>query len=155
SKQTGHKASTRGINVSMIISHLRETGGGATFMSGTAIVNNFAEAHNMLKITNMDGLVDVNALDFDAWAANYTLNMPEQEVTIGGGIKTVDRVRAFSNVEVLAKLLSSSVDIVPTSAVDGIKLPKLVNENNEVTGEPITVEILATELQREMFRVIH
>lgn len=140
--------SARAQTLQMKLDHVRGIGGGATLMTGTALVNSASEVHVWMRYLMPDELAAQGLNDFDSFVATFGVPESKVEMSTSGKFVAKDRIRAFRNIEELATLFTQISDIVPTESIKEIKLPYLMDREGNRTNAPIIVVNQATEMQK-------
>jgi N12 class adenine-specific DNA methylase len=83
---------------------------GATFLSGTVIVNALTELYVLFKYLRPRELAKQKVNCFDAWAAIFTKKTSDYELSVTGGIKRKERFRTYIKVPELATFLREITD---------------------------------------------
>ncbi|GAB0482919.1 DNA methylase [Alistipes sp. cv1] len=83
---------------------------GATFLSGTVVVNALTELYVMFKYLRPGELRRQHISCFDAWAAIFTKKTADYELNITGTIKRKERFRTYIKVPELAMFLREITD---------------------------------------------
>lgn len=107
------KGSQRAMNLLFAIRDIQERTGrdlGATFLSGTVVVNALTELYVMFKYLRPKELKRQQISCFDAWAAIYTLKCADYELNVTGAIKRKERFRSYIKVPELAMFLREITD---------------------------------------------
>lgn len=107
------KGSQRAMNLLFAIRDIQGRTGrdlGATFLSGTVVVNALTELYVMFKYLRPRGLKRQQISCFDAWAAIYTLKCADYELNVTGAIKRKERFRSYIKVPELAMFLREITD---------------------------------------------
>ena len=136
--------SERAMNMKYAIRTIqRKTGRdmGATFLSGTTIVNSLTELYCLFDYLRPQALERQGIFCFDAWAATFTRKTKELEFGVTGSLQFKERFREFVKVPELAKMYAEITDYKTAKDI-GIERP----EKNE-----ILVQLEKTEAQRDMF----
>jgi N12 class adenine-specific DNA methylase len=113
--------------------------GQVVFATGTALVNSVAELHAVQRYLQMDDLINLGLVHFDAWAKQFG----DAETVIemkpsGKGWRQNTRFVRFNNVPDLWRILSSVCDAKLDPEKLGLLRPKVYG------GQPIGVEIEPT-----------
>lgn len=107
------KGSQRAMNLLFAIRDIQRRTGrdlGATFLSGTVVVNALTELYVMFKYLRPKELKRQSISCFDAWAAIYTLKCADYELNVTGAIKRKERFRSYIKVPELAMFLREITD---------------------------------------------
>ncbi len=107
------KGSQRALNLLFAIRDIQSrTGGdlGATFLSGTVVVNALTELYVMFKYLRPMELQRQKISCFDAWAAIFTKKTADYELNVTGSIKRKERFRTYIKVPELAMFLREITD---------------------------------------------
>ncbi|MCM1312850.1 MAG: N-6 DNA methylase [Roseburia sp.] len=107
------KGSQRSMNLLFAIRDIQERTGrdlGATFLSGTVVVNALTELYVMFKYLRPCELKRQCISCFDAWAAIYTKKCADYELNVTGSIKRKERFRSYIKVPELAMFLREITD---------------------------------------------
>lgn len=83
---------------------------GATFLSGTVVVNALTELYVMFKYLRPQELQRQRISCFDAWAAIFTQKTADYELNVTGAIKRKERFRTYIKVPELAMFLREITD---------------------------------------------
>lgn len=83
---------------------------GATFLSGTVVVNALTELYVMFKYLRPRELKRQQISCFDAWAAIFTKKTADYELNVTGSIKRKERFRTYIKVPELAMFLREITD---------------------------------------------
>ena len=83
---------------------------GATFLSGTVVVNALTELYVMFKYLRPRELQRQQISCFDAWAAIFTQKTADYELNVTGAIKRKERFRTYIKVPELAMFLREITD---------------------------------------------
>ena len=83
---------------------------GATFLSGTVVVNALTELYVMFKYLRPHELRQQRISCFDAWAAIFTKKTADYELSVTGTIKRKERFRTYIKVPELAMFLREITD---------------------------------------------
>ena len=78
---------------------------GATFLSGTVVVNALTELYVMFKYLRPQELQSQQISCFDAWAAIFTQKSADYELNVTGKVKRKERFRTYIKVPELAMFL--------------------------------------------------
>jgi N12 class adenine-specific DNA methylase len=138
------KGSERAMNMKYAIRTIQRRTGrdmGATFLSGTTIVNSLTELYCLFDYLRPQTLERQGVFCFDAWAATFTRKTKELEFGVTGNLQFKERFREFVKVPELAKMYAEITDYKTAQDI-GIERP----EKNE-----ILVQLEKTEAQRDMF----
>lgn len=107
------KGSQRAMNLLFAIRDIQHRTGrdlGATFLSGTVVVNALTELYVMFKYLRPRELQRQQISCFDAWAAIYTKKSADYELNVTGAIKRKERFRTYIKVPELAMFLREITD---------------------------------------------
>ena len=107
------KGSQRAMNLLFAIRDIQlRTGSdlGATFLSGTVVVNALTELYVMFKYLRPQELKRQKISCFDAWAAIFTQKAADYELNVTGAIKRKERFRTYIKVPELAMFLREITD---------------------------------------------
>ena len=116
------KGSQRALNLLFAIRDIQRRTGkdlGATFLSGTVVVNALTELYVMFKYLRPLELKRQRISCFDAWAAIFTQKTADYELNVTGAIKRKERFRTYIKVPELAMVLR---DITAYRTADMINL---------------------------------
>ncbi len=105
--------SQRALNILFAIRDIQKRTGrdlGATFLSGTVVVNALTELYVMFKYLRPQELKRQRISCFDAWAAIYTKKCADYELNVTGSIKRKERFRSYIKVPELAMFLREITD---------------------------------------------
>lgn len=83
---------------------------GATFLSGTVVVNALTELYVLFKYLRPKELAKQRVSCFDAWAAIFTKKTTDYELNVTGSIKRKERFRTYIKVPELAAFLREITD---------------------------------------------
>ena len=83
---------------------------GATFLSGTVVVNALTELYVMFKYLRPQELRNQRISCFDAWAAIFTQKTADYELGVTGTVKRKERFRTYIKVPELAMFLREITD---------------------------------------------
>lgn len=107
------KGSQRALNLLFAIRDIQHRTGkdlGATFLSGTVVVNALTELYVMFKYLRPLELKRQRISCFDAWAAIFTQKTADYELNVTGAIKRKERFRTYIKVPELAMFLREITD---------------------------------------------
>ena len=107
------KGSQRAMNLLFAIRDIQHRTGhdlGATFLSGTVVVNALTELYVMFKYLRPHELRRQSISCFDAWAAIFTKKTADYELNVTGSIKRKERFRTYIKVPELAMFLREITD---------------------------------------------
>ena len=107
------KGSQRAMNLLFAIRDIQHRTGrdlGATFLSGTVVVNALTELYVMFKYLRPRELARQSISCFDAWAAIFTEKTADYELNVTGAIKRKERFRTYIKVPELAMFLREITD---------------------------------------------
>ena len=107
------KGSQRAMNLLFAIRDIQNRTGkdlGATFLSGTVVVNALIELYVMFKYLRPKELKRQQITCFDAWAAIFTKKTADYELNVTGTIKRKERFRTYIKVPELAMFLREITD---------------------------------------------
>lgn len=107
------KGSQRAANLLFAIRDIQKRTGrdlGATFLSGTVVVNALTELYVMFKYMRPAELKRQRISCFDAWAAIFTQKCADYELNVTGSIKRKERFRTYIKVPELAAFLREITD---------------------------------------------
>lgn len=107
------KGSQRAMNLLFAIRDIQLHTGrdlGATFLSGTVVVNALTELYVMFKYLRPQELQRQRISCFDAWAAIFTKKTADYELNVTGSIKRKERFRTYIKVPELAMFLREITD---------------------------------------------
>ena len=105
--------SQRALNILFAIRDIQKRTGrdlGATFLSGTVVVNALTELYVMFKYLRPKELKRQRISCFDAWAAIYTKKCADYELNVTGSIRRKERFRSYIKVPELAMFLREITD---------------------------------------------
>ncbi len=143
------KGSQRAMNILFAIRDIQRRTGrdlGATFLSGTVIVNALTELYVMFKYMRPRELRKQSISCFDAWAAIYTEKKADYELNVTGSIKRKERFRSYIKVPELAAFLREITDYrtadminldVPVKNVRFLSGPQTI-EQEEMAGRLVS-----------------
>lgn len=107
------RGSQRAMNMLFAIRDIQNRNGrdlGATFLSGTVVVNALTELYVMFKYLRPRELQRQQISCFDAWAAIFTKKTADYELNVTGAIKRKERFRTYIKVPELAMFLCEITD---------------------------------------------
>lgn len=107
------QGSQRAMNLLFAIRDIQRRTGkdlGATFLSGTVVVNALTELYVMFKYLRPKELKRQQVSCFDAWAAIFTKKTADYELNVTGTIKRKERFRTYIKVPELAMFLREITD---------------------------------------------
>ena len=107
------RGSQRAMNMLFAIRDIQNRNGrdlGATFLSGTVVVNALTELYVMFKYLRPRELQRQQISCFDAWAAIFTKKTADYELNVTGAIKRKERFRTYIKVPELAMFLREITD---------------------------------------------
>lgn len=107
------RGSQRAMNLLIAIRDIQRRSGkdfGATFLSGTVIVNALTELYVLFKYLRPLELKRQQINCFDAWAAIFTKKSSDYELSVTGTIKRKERFRTYIKVPELAAFLREITD---------------------------------------------
>ena len=107
------QGSQRAMNLLFAIRDIQRRTGkdlGATFLSGTVVVNALTEPYVMFKYLRPRELKRQQVSCFDAWAAIFTKKAADYELNVTGTIKRKERFRTYIKVPELAMFLREITD---------------------------------------------
>lgn len=107
------KGSQRAMNLLFAIRDIQLRTGrdlGATFLSGTVVVNALTELYVMFKYLRPQELQRQKISCFDAWAAIFTQKTADYELNVTGAVKRKERFRTYIKVPELAMFLREITD---------------------------------------------
>ena len=107
------QGSQRAMNLLFAIRDIQHRTGkdlGATFLSGTVVVNALTELYVMFKYLRPRELKRQQVSCFDAWAAIFTKKAADYELNVTGTIKRKERFRTYIKVPELAMFLREITD---------------------------------------------
>ena len=120
------KGSQRAMNLLFAIRDIQHRTGrdlGATFLSGTVVVNVLTELYVMFKYLRPRELKRQQISCFDAWAAIFTKKTADYELNVTGAIKRKERFRTYIKVPELAMFLREITDY-RTADMINLDVPK-------------------------------
>lgn len=133
------KGSQRAMNLLFAIRDIQRRTGrdlGATFLSGTVVVNALTELYVMFKYMRPNELRKQRISCFDAWAAIYTEKKTDYELNVTGNIKRKERFRSYIKVPELAAFLREITDYRTTDMIN-LDVPE---KNVRFLSNPPTIE---------------
>lgn len=133
------KGSQRAMNLLFAIRDIQRRTGrdlGATFLSGTVVVNALTELYVMFKYMRPNELRKQRISCFDAWAAIYTEKKADYELNVTGNIKRKERFRSYIKVPELAAFLREVTDYRTTDMIN-LDVPE---KNVRFLSNPPTIE---------------
>lgn len=107
------QGSQRAMNLLVAIRDIQMRTGrdlGATFLSGTVVVNALTELYVLFKYLRPQELANQRISCFDAWAAIFTKKTTDYELGVTGSIKRKERFRTYIKVPELAAFLREVTD---------------------------------------------
>lgn len=107
------RGSQRAMNLLIAIRDIQRRSGkdfGATFLSGTVVVNALTELYVLFKYLRPKELKRQQISCFDAWAAIFTKKTSDYELSVTGTIKRKERFRTYIKVPELAAFLREITD---------------------------------------------
>ena len=107
------QGSQRAMNLLVAIRDIQNRTGrdfGATFLSGTVVVNALTELYVLFKYLRPQELRRQRISCFDAWAAIFTQKTTDYEIGVTGAIKRKERFRTYIKVPELAAFLREITD---------------------------------------------
>ena len=108
-----NQGSQRAMNLLIAIRDIQKRTGrdlGATFLSGTVVVNALTELYVLFKYLRPKELAKQRVSCFDAWAAIFTKKTTDYELNVTGSIKRKERFRTYIKVPELAAFLREITD---------------------------------------------
>ena len=108
-----NQGSQRAMNLLIAIRDIQERTDkdlGATFLSGTVVVNALTELYVLFKYLRPKELAKQRVSCFDAWAAIFTKKSTDYELNVTGSIKRKERFRTYIKVPELAAFLREITD---------------------------------------------
>ena len=120
------KGSQRAMNMLFAIRDIQHRTGrdlGATFLSGTVVVNALTELYVMFKYLRPRELRRQSISCFDAWAAIFTKKSADYELNVTGSIRRKERFRSYIKVPELAMFLREITDY-RTADMINLDVPK-------------------------------
>ena len=108
-----NQGSQRAMNLLIAIRDIQRRTGkdlGATFLSGTVVVNALTELYVLFKYLRPKELAKQQVGCFDAWAAIFTKKTTDYELSVTGSIKRKERFRTYIKVPELAAFLREITD---------------------------------------------
>ena len=109
---------------------------GATFLSGTVVVNALTELYVMFKYLRPQELRNQRISCFDAWAAIFTQKTTDYELGVTGTVKRKERFRTYIKVPELAMFLREITDY-RTADMINLDVPE---KNVRFLSNPPTIE---------------
>ena len=109
---------------------------GATFLSGTVVVNALTELYVMFKYLRPQELRRQCISCFDAWAAIFTKKTADYELSVTGTVKRKERFRTYIKVPELAMFLREITDY-RTADMINLDVPE---KNVRFLSNPPTIE---------------
>jgi len=107
------QGSQRAMNLLVAIRDIQMRTGrdlGATFLSGTVVVNALTELYVLFKYLRPAELMRQRISCFDAWAAIFTKKTTDYELSVTGSIRRKERFRTYIKVPELAAFLREITD---------------------------------------------
>ncbi len=120
------QGSQRAMNLLFAIRDIQHRTGkdlGATFLSGTVVVNALTELYVMFKYLRPQELQQQRISCFDAWAAIFTKKTSDYELSVTGEVKRKERFRTYIKVPELAMFLREITDY-RTAKMINLDIPK-------------------------------
>lgn len=133
------RGSQRALNLLFAIRDIQDRNGkdlGATFLSGTVVVNALTELYVMFKYMRPSELKKQRISCFDAWAAIFTKKSADYELNVTGSIKRKERFRTYIKVPELAMFLREITDY-RTADMINLDVPE---KNVRFLSYPPTIE---------------
>ena len=133
------KGSQRAMNLLFAIRDIQRRTGrdlGATFLSGTVVVNALTELYVMFKYLRPQELQRQRISCFDAWAAIFTKKTADYELNVTGSVKRKERFRTYIKVPELAMFLREITDY-RTADMINLDVPE---KNVRFLSYPPTIE---------------
>lgn len=133
------RGSQRALNLLFAIRDIQDRTGkdlGATFLSGTVVVNALTELYVMFKYMRPRELKKQRISCFDAWAAIFTKKSADYELNVTGFIKRKERFRTYIKVPELAMFLREITDYRTTDMIN-LDVPE---KNVRFLSYPPTIE---------------
>lgn len=133
------KGSQRAMNLLFAIRDIQLRTGrdlGATFLSGTVVVNALTELYVMFKYLRPQELQRQRISCFDAWAAIFTKKTADYELNVTGSVKRKERFRTYIKVPELAMFLREITDY-RTADMINLDVPE---KNVRFLSYPPTIE---------------
>ena len=109
---------------------------GATFLSGTVVVNALTELYVMFKYLRPQELRNQRISCFDAWAAIFTQKTADYELGVTGTVRRKERFRTYVKVPELAMFLREITDY-RTADMINLDVPE---KNVRFLSNPPTIE---------------
>ena len=133
------QGSQRAMNLLFAIRDIQHRTGrdlGATFLSGTVVVNALTELYVMFKYLRPQELRRQCISCFDAWAAIFTQKTADYELGVTGTVKRKERFRSYIKVPELAMFLREITDY-RTADMINLDVPE---KNVRFLSNPPTIE---------------
>ena len=133
------QGSQRAMNLLFAIRDIQHRTGrdlGATFLSGTVVVNALTELYVMFKYLRPQELRRQCISCFDAWAAIFTKKTADYELSVTGMVKRKERFRTYIKVPELAMFLREITDY-RTADMINLDVPE---KNVRFLSNPPTIE---------------
>ena len=133
------QGSQRAMNLLFAIRDIQHRTGrdlGATFLSGTVVVNALTELYVMFKYLRPQELRRQCISCFDAWAAIFTKKTADYELSVTGMVKRKERFRTYIKVPELAMFLREITDY-RTADMISLDVPQ---KNVRFLSNPPTIE---------------
>lgn len=133
------KGSQRAMNLLFAIRDIQLRTGrdlGATFLSGTVVVNALTELYVMFKYLRPQELQRQRISCFDAWAAIFTKETADYELNVTGSVKRKERFRTYIKVPELAMFLREITDYCTADMIN-LDVPE---KNVRFLSYPPTIE---------------
>ncbi|MFK1743808.1 DNA methylase, partial [Bacteroides fragilis] len=133
------KGSQRAMNLLFAIRDIQLRTGrdlGATFLSGTVVVNALTELYVMFKYLRPQELKRQRISCFDAWAAIFTKKTADYELNVTGSVKRKERFRTYIKIPELAMFLREITDY-RTADMINLDVPE---KNVRFLSYPPTIE---------------
>ena len=146
------KGSQKATDLEMKLWYLRELLGRdrvCTLATATPIANSMIEMYVMQRYIRPDLLHRAEVYSADAWAAQFTRQVPAVEQTVAGEFRMITRTAAFRNIPELLKLWHTSAD-VKTAADLNLPVPLIAERAEDGQRTPEVVSVPATAAQKAL-----
>lgn len=127
--------SQRAFDMDMKAAYFQEinNGGGVTMATGTPISNSIAECYVFQHFLQRPMLQKSGIDSFDEWASVYgNITVSLEVKPTGNGWRMRERFAEFKNLPELCNMLSQCFDVVKTTDIEGIKLPKIIGGKPQI-----------------------
>lgn len=100
--------------------------------TATPVMNSLAEAYTMQRYLQPTALRQYGVENFDSWYAMFAKALPTTEQQPDGTYKEVMRLRDFSNLHLLSKMVREVMDYMGWEDMPYLKLPKIAGGKVEI-----------------------